>query len=591
MLANLASVSDESIIHDLLQLELFESLDYDDLRIWIDKITPLFFQAGEVVYRKGEHADSMYFVQHGRLGVYLKLPATEGSKLATLGRGESVGEMGMIREENRSANVVALRDSHLLLIDKPAFNDLCLQHPSVLRKLAALLAYRVENTSHGKKEIAQQATTHCLQVISDDPGRLDDILCKLDVAFTQAAITYRLITNKQQLEQISNFEEDHQMIIIVGNPDDLQWSAVCLRQSDEVTVIADQESLPKYPRLLDLLNNQCDRLPIKLYLLHENGEQPMVADAFRQSRWASLHYYHIRSRNEQDWRRLVRVGTGSAVGVVLSGGGARGMGHVGAMVALKEMGVEFDMIGGTSMGAIVGGLVAQERSWTQMHEMFQHFFIDHNPLGDWTLPITSLAKGKRLSRYLNQAYGEQLIEDLWYPFFGVASGLNSAKAFAISSGKLWKALRASASLPGIVPPFEIDGEMMIDGGMLNNLPVDLMRERGANKIIAIDLQSSNCWNTGNTETLPSHSISDKLKQMFNLRNKPHLISVLMRATLLGGSCFSNESIADADYFVRLPLDKFSLLDWKSLYDITDIAYHYMIKDVGQDYFAPLITRS
>jgi len=189
-------------------------------------------------------------------------------------------------------------------------------------------------------------------------------------------------------------------------------------------------------------------------------------------------HHHVRLDLHSDFDRLARLITGHAVGVVMAGGGARSFGHVGAVKALRESGVPIDLTGGTSMGAIVAAAVASRWTDEELVERFRRSFVDNNPLSDYTLPFVSLFGGHQVGRLLRLAFGDKDIEDLVLPFFCMTANLTTSSADMHQVGKLWRWLRASVSLPGVMPPFNDAGQVHVDGGVIDNFPVREMRRLG-----------------------------------------------------------------------------------------------------------------
>ena len=172
---------------------------------------------------------------------------------------------------------------------------------------------------------------------------------------------------------------------------------------------------------------------------------------------------------------------------MLAGGGARGFAHIGIIKALIEAGVPFDHLGGASMGAIIAAGLAHEWGVEELTERMRETFVTHNPLDDFTLPLIALVRGKKASSMLQRNFGDICIEELPLPFFAVSSDLTTGRIHEHRAGLLWRALRASVALPGILPPVTHHGHLLVDGGVMNSLPVDVMRTRTTGPIIACDV--------------------------------------------------------------------------------------------------------
>jgi NTE family protein len=244
---------------------------------------------------------------------------------------------------------------------------------------------------------------------------------------------------------------------------------------------------------------------------------------------------------------------------VLAGGGARGFAHIGIMKALQEAGVPFDHLGGTSMGAIIAAGVAAEWDLKELSERVRAAFVDANPLSDYTFPLIALVRGKRVSKLLQEAFHDVRIEELPRPFFCVSSDLTTGRIHEHRSGALWRALRASVALPGILPPVTHHGHLLVDGGVMNNLPVDVMRQRESGPIIAsdvtgeIDLQVKD-------DKYGERPIWQLIWQ--RMRGTPSIVSILMRSGTVGSEAQRRVVREQADFLFEPALPDIGLRDWK-----------------------------
>ncbi|MBM4297608.1 MAG: patatin-like phospholipase family protein, partial [Deltaproteobacteria bacterium] len=185
--------------------------------------------------------------------------------------------------------------------------------------------------------------------------------------------------------------------------------------------------------------------------------------------------------------QLARLITGNAIGLVLSGGGARGFAHIGVIRALGERGIPIDYIGGTSMGAVIAAQHALDWDWQTMARVNKEEWPRCEPQKNYTLPLVALNSARRMDQMLKRMFGDAEIENLRRKFFCVSTNLSSATAKIHREGKLWKAVRASVSIPGIGPPAIQNGEILVDGGLVDNLPVETMKRLCQGKIYAVDV--------------------------------------------------------------------------------------------------------
>ncbi|HZU82612.1 MAG TPA: patatin-like phospholipase family protein [Polyangiaceae bacterium] len=228
--------------------------------------------------------------------------------------------------------------------------------------------------------------------------------------------------------------------------------------------------------------------PIDLALVHAGDvDVPRGSAAWA---WLRDHarIHHVRAGERRDYERIARTMVRCGVAVVLSGGGARGIAHVGVLRALEEAGVPVDAIGGASMGGLVAAGYA--RGWDAgaiLDRMRRLFRRSGRALYDPTLPFVALLAGRKLERVLRRYFEDLAIEDLWLPFFCVSTDLGRAAVHVHDRGALWRAVAASCSIPGVFPPRRDGGRVLVDGGVIDNLPLDVMAARFDGAIVASDV--------------------------------------------------------------------------------------------------------
>ncbi|KAI5189242.1 lysophospholipid hydrolase [Nematocida minor] len=194
-----------------------------------------------------------------------------------------------------------------------------------------------------------------------------------------------------------------------------------------------------------------------------------------------------------DMHRFIRTLKGTNVGLVLGGGGARGIAHIGIIEALEEAGIPIDAIGGTSMGAFVGALYAEGTNNKQVFiraKRLSHLIGSvWRIILDLTYPICSMFTGKGFNWGLRMIFKNKRIEDLWLPYYCITTDISLFEEKQHKQGILWRYVRASMSLSGYLPPLCDNGSFLLDGGYMNNVPADAMRSMGIRNIIAVDVGS------------------------------------------------------------------------------------------------------
>ena len=555
---------------------------------------------GDWLFRQGDDGSALYLAIRGRLQVQLEPRDEQDERL--LGEvlpGDSVGEVGLLTGEERSASVRAIRDSLLIRLDRKTFDDLATRHPSLVMKLASNVANMLrrkgsaENTTRFNTialvplENSPRMQTFCreLKVQLDHYG--ENIVLGTDTLLQHGAPAIPdgvmgVIPNNLK-NWLHQQETRFPLLVYACTADDGSWTRFAMRQSDLVIFIADSQSEPGLSdwesRLLEGKGTATGKQA--LVLLQPPAESGIRDTAqWLTGRQADFHL-HVREDKKDDIARVARVVTGNALGLVLSGGAARGFAHLGIYRALLEHGVSIDWVGGTSIGSIFGAAIAADWSYEHAYKTSRYSFVKVKPFSDYTLPITALIRGRRMEREL-KAQQDYQIEDLPIPFFCVSSVLDSGELQLHESGWLPNALRASASLPAVLPPAVVDKRLTIDGVVLNCMPVDIMREKPVGKVIAVDLSSYKSYEV-DYQSIPSPwaILAGRYLPFFRRYRVPSLATTILKATEIGTLAQVRQSGQQADLLLQPPVRKFGLTDVKSFDRIVEVGYQYAKGEIQQ----------
>jgi NTE family protein len=517
---------------------------------------------GILLDRQGENQDALFLVITGCLGVFYA--GDDGSKrlVAHVPAGETVGEMSLISGEAHSAQIVALRDTELLRVSRDGFETLIARHPRVMLNLMRMLVRRLSDVTQHPVDESRPKT---FAVIPLQDGLADEpIADRLAAALQDMGSRTAVLDSRQadlSTEVLNNLETAHDFVFYRGDAPDSAWTHLCLRQADRVFLLARADRpLPLKPMDLPAFKERSAGLP-ELLLLHPEGRAQGLPEHFALRSGLFESHHHVRDGRPEDIRRLARFIAGRAVGLVLAGGGARGFAHIGVVKALGEAGVPFDHFGGTSIGAIIAAGLALEWSIDELIARMREAFVETNPLSDFTLPLIALVRGKKVSELLREHFGQVRIEEMPKPFFCVSSDLTIGRIHVHREGLLWRALRASVSLPGILPPVTHHGHLLVDGGVMNNLPVDIIAQQARGPIIASDV-------TGELDLRASDDRYGERPIWWliwqRMRGSPSIVSILMRSGTVGSEAQRRLVRERADFLFEPPLEDVGLRDWKKL---------------------------
>jgi NTE family protein len=559
---------------------LFADLDTQSMTAIERELSLLVLPGGAPLFRQGEPADAVYVVASGCLGVFRhedENSADEPILMAEIPPGNIVGEMSLLSHSQRTRSVAALRDSEVWRLARGSFDKLTSLHPEVLPALMRNVAVR--NAMGPTKRRRQPRTFALLPSGSDVPSARFAVL--LAGALGRIGAQVQMLGSEslnEDPEWFARCEMESSFVLYRADPTATEWTGLCLRQADCLIVVRLGDDVRPTMLPFEIESAQTGAVfhrRRELVLLHEGHDPPPGATSPLLAGGLYGQHHHVRLDIHSDIDRLARLLTGHAVGVVMAGGGARAFAHVGVVKALRSSGVPIDLVGGTSMGAIVAAGVASRWSDDELAERFRRAFVNTNPLSDYTLPLISLFAGHRVTRLLRMAFGEKEIEDLILPFYCVTANLTTSNADVHTVGKLWRWLRASVAIPGVIPPFNEAGEVHVDGGVINNFPVREMRRLGRGVTIGVDIDTGGALAAG-AGVMEPWSGWQFFRRMVWKRNEtlpiPSIVRILLRSALVASTARAQEDRQAADLLIVPPMNHIDLLDWTSFDAAIELGY-------------------
>ena len=475
------STADQLAAHALDEVSLFRELAPERRAALVARSTRVQVAAGDWLFRQGDVGDGLYVVLTGRLEVVLERP--DRIAVRVLARGSAVGELGLLTGSPRSASVFALRDSELLRVGAGDFAALLYDEPDFTRALMHTLAEQLQESRSIHIDTPPVPST--IAVVGLSPGVPAAALAD---RLAETLGRWRKVT---QLDQASNggeslaarldsCEREADQVVLAApelRPDD-EWGSFCLRQADRVLALAGAGRPPAWLGDVPALQ-RCDIVYCDDVTSTPQWHEPLAA--------RTAHRLYTRPALEPSADRIARRLAGRSVGLVLSGGGARAMSHIGVMDELIAAGVPVDRVAGCSSGAFLGVQIAQGADPDEMRETSWYELVEHYPWNDWTIPMVAPIRGFKLRDMFDRLCGDRTVEELDRQFFTVSSDLVKAELVVHDRGPLKTAVAASMCLPGGPPPVAVDGRLLIDGAIIDNLPVSTMAKFGEGPIIAVDV--------------------------------------------------------------------------------------------------------
>uniref|UniRef100_A0A8C7N5X4 lysophospholipase n=1 Tax=Oncorhynchus kisutch TaxID=8019 RepID=A0A8C7N5X4_ONCKI len=603
-------------------------------------------EAGRAVYRQGDKSDSTFIVLSGRLRSVIAKDDGKKALTGEYGRGDLIGVVEALTHMNRATTVHAVRDSELAKLPEGALSSIKRRYPQVctfktcvchgecvsvclcvccsciLSVLTTHDASPISKWDSGNPasnlstvtilpvslEVPLTAFTlelqHALSAIGPTLLLTSDIIKqRLGAAALDSVHEYRLSSWLGQQEDI------HRIVLYQSDDTLTPWTQRCIRQADCIIIVGLGEAEPTVGELERMLEGSAVRAQKQLVLLHrEDGPPPQgTVDWLNMRSWISKHLHlscphrvfskrslpKLREMYERafqkppdrhsDFSRLARVLTGNTIALVLGGGGARGCSQVGILRAINEAGIPVDMVGGTSIGSLMGALYAEEKSSSRMRVRAREWAMDTGSIFknvfDLTYPVTSMFSGASFNNSISSVFKDKQIEDLWIPYFNVTTDITASSMRVHTDGSLWRYVRASMSLSGYMPPLcdPKDGHLLMDGGYINNLPADVARSMGAKVVIAIDVGSQDETNLTNY----GDSLSGwwLLWKRFNpLSEKVQVLNMAEIQTRLAYVCCVRqlELVKDSEYCecIRPPIDHYGTLEFGKFDEIAEVGFQH-----------------
>lgn len=547
---------------------------------------------GEALVSQGEDADALYFVESGRFRVVVNKTRI----VAHIETGEAVGELAFFAGGKRTADVVATRDSQVLEVSRTAFDEIAGIHPElngamlklVSRRLAAATARTSAISTKMPRVIAilpagtSQLPNGFLARLADAFEAViagDSPVIPVDRATSEAADRSAYRTWLAEQEAAGAY------VLADGSGSD-DWGEMICRNADALVMVGRPGKCDPEPNPMEQAAMRWIAEPQRsLLLLRSKADKTITKSGqWIDPRDPHLHH-HVALDREEDFHKVARFLTGNAVGLVLAGGGALGCAHLGVVQALRQANVPIDYIGGASAGAAMGGAIARGMTVDETLDQMEAMFIDAKAMKRMTLPLYSLLDPTVFDSELRTRYGTKDIADQPISFFGVSTNLSTNGLHIHRRGALWECVRASGSLPTILPPFiDESGNILVDGGVLDNVPVKVMHDLKTGPNIVVTLGDPNeIWRTDvEYDTIRGRwtLMKDVILRRKREAEFPSIVEIMSRSMVVASRMASKEMLGDMDILVNPPIiPDMQILDWHLGRELAEMAAEYITENV------------
>jgi predicted acylesterase/phospholipase RssA/CRP-like cAMP-binding protein len=623
-------VKRDTLANELKKISILADVPRDQIEWLVDRIDLRRYEAGQVVFEAGEPGDGAYIVRSGEVVVLSDPTHNEEGVVARLGRGEHFGEMALLTGATRSHSIVASLDSELIFINRDHCNQLLQANPSVTLRLSQILSNRLRRTQLRRRRAPRIIACHSLAgdeaggwlvargfaeaiaaetakdvVIVDlngghpalEPRTLDRLLGELEatpairrencarisdrvwcLAAPRAESLRTLLLPRHVGALFEMLTRGFDFVVVATSTRNVTSAVLAriLHQCDRflVDLGATATAARSLGKDLEQLSQASPSAQAKVALVGESSydarpewEEALAALGPRPR--YRLHPGGRASGRFDDFRRPARQLVGIGIGVALGGGGGRAAAHIGVLDVLEREGVPVDYISGTSAGSVIAAAYASGMSVEKMIDLWERETVRSNPVKQYTISKTSLFSSRRLESMLQRSFCTARIEDLPMSFLAVAADLVSANAVAIETGTLWRAVRASSSVPGILPPVEAGDGYLVDGAVANNVPGDLLRVRGARLVIAVNVTPQTALElrpTVEPADLKRKGWSGSVRRFWK---GPSALRIIMRSLDIQGLETIRTRAWAFDVHIHPPVDAFPTLEFGDFKEVIE----------------------
>lgn len=591
---------------------LFKSIGDRSLRKILEHFHIHKLDKGDYLFRADQKGRVMYFVAEGKLRVEKIAATNQIVKIAALTAGDVVGEVAMLTGERHSGQVRALTDANLAGIGKKELAPLLRHHPRLLQNLTRIEAMRLRhNIVRENKSLNElgfvlhlyfttpsdflAAETHTTSAITDqklkslvvlekkflitsgdDPARVRQRVSKLLLRNPSVYLPVTVSDHGEEILAALVQMADRLIVTLSEDPNSVNYAADFLTGRDIRGRLA-------------LLN------PYAITVHHPSRENLVVTEIEKAIRmgvkyrlkltrnyWESDDYQHVKMQ----CTTIARAITDTNQGIAFGGGGARALSEIGVISELERHRIEFDHVSGTSMGSLIAAFYAQGLTSREMSERFQKFLPSDKGLLRYNLPFISFFRDRSVNRILRRLFGKARIEDLPKPLTIIAADLISGQEIRMQRGLIWRAVRASMSLPVIFPPVKYHGYYLVDGGAINNVPGNVLRDQGIERVLGINctpfeddaikeyLASTNLFQL----LKPGDKFWRNLKRFFKLLRifftRPPILQIANRAMMLEGSELIRQKSREFDLLLSPDVARFGLFEFDRREEIIDAGRNY-----------------
>jgi NTE family protein len=466
-------------------IPIFKGLEEDALQWISSKLTLVEFIEGEEVYRKGEKEDYFHILVSGVVSLFPNLE--EKSPTETFRRGDLIGLVSFLTGEIHSSYARATTNCKALKITRKVFEEICETYPFLGLKFSRIISNRIRNLkSRGKfgiqsrvigiiSQLEEPATNHILQKVFQTI-RQESGLSLIELNISTSPDHKNLVLDENNSSEVLPFSINLEKYV---SEYDLVFFKINKQQ-----ILGLKEIEKEFDKIFIICKN--DKLEPEIQNLYDNSGFKSIY--FKKFFHPSLSPSHLENRIQIFGREILE----KRIGLALGGGAALGLAQIGVLRVLEKENIPIDMISGTSIGALIGGLWCSGKDSYEIEELTKEFdsVFKMIKIFDVTIPTKGLISGNKLLKFLEIHLKGNEFEALKTPFRAVACDITNREERVLKQGKVSMGIRMSTAIPGVFSPVLENDRQIVDGGIVNPLPVSVLEDEGIKRIIAINSMPS-----------------------------------------------------------------------------------------------------
>jgi NTE family protein len=593
----------------LSRVPLFAMLEDSELAQLLGTATTVDVAAGEYLFRRGDHGDALYIVETGLLDALIDEETASERTLNTVFPGDYFGEMALLTQEPRSASIRALIDSRLIRLSHEQFTRLLGSKPEMALHLSRVLSNYL---SRANKNLSRRSSRMNTIVPTGNPQLTDalaeQLIASLERQFSTPAVLAMLGDEGPACPSVTELSSlSHILDSVVPMPaggNCLRLGEAILQRMDDQAMVAVINSLRvKYGHIVvwarpaEALSRlsfltRLDQTFLLACFPYDEGELSELSVELGKVMKGKLRMAAIAPRGQslpkydadgfppirliaepgarapyQGVESLARALAGLTVGLALGSGTAQGLAHLGVMKALIEADIPIDMIAGTSGGALYGSMLASgltiDESVKRVIHHTRRNLIDKL---DFAVPTRGIIRGRRIETMVQSVIGDITFPELAIPLYAIAADLDTGEEVIIQEGLVYQGVRASISVPGIFEPYVLEGRILVDGVVVNPLPVSVARAMGANIVIAVQVPAPGKVNMEASARTNRQPSGRKRKNDYNI------IGAIVRSHHYVGDRLADKSASEADIFIKPEVTGFGWREYSAAPAIIEAGY-------------------